>query len=136
MLCSLCPAQLDDNVHFNTKYCPNCCVDARKKSAVRYTQRWQRDNPDRVYEAHIQRKYKIDLKTYRELLTKQNGVCEICKNPPKDRDKLVVDHDHTTKRVRGLLCRGCNASLGQLGDNINAIRAALTYLENNLNGSI
>lgn len=39
---------------------------------------------------------------------KQLGRCEICQ-----RDGWVdVDHDHVSGKVRGLLCRGCNVSLG------------------------
>jgi hypothetical protein len=31
--------------------------------------------------------------------------------------------------VRGLLCRGCNASLGHFGDDIEIVERALRYLK-------
>ena len=34
--------------------------------------------------------------------------CRICGR----KDTLVFDHDHNTSKVRGLLCRNCNANLG------------------------
>jgi hypothetical protein len=39
-----------------------------------------------------------------------------------------VDHCHHSRRVRGLLCVGCNAAIGHFSDNPQALRAALTYL--------
>lgn len=45
----------------------------------------------------------------------QRGLCAICGKPPsitRTHWTLVVDHDHVTGKVRGLLCRKCNADLG------------------------
>ena len=54
----------------------------------------------------------------------RTGTCPICLE-----DKpLVVDHDHTTLVVRGLLCVNCNAGLGQFRDNSEAMLRALEYL--------
>ena len=47
----------------------------------------------------------------------------------KETDKLVFDHDHKTLEHRGWLCHPCNQGLGLLGDDIQSIRKALTYLE-------
>ena len=47
---------------------------------------------------------------YEARLAEQAGVCAICLNPPYEQ-RLAVDHDHTTKQVRGLLCYACNRLL-------------------------
>lgn len=65
------------------------------------------------------------------MLVEQNGLCAICSTDI--RDDPSVDHDHETKVIRGLLCRQCNASLGQFGDSIEGVTRVLVYLRRNLN---
>ena len=63
---------------------------------------------------HLRRLYGLTTKEHNELVNKQNGVCAICAMPPRGKNKenkLHVDHDHTTKAVRGLLCMRCNLHL-------------------------
>lgn len=40
-----------------------------------------------------------------------------------------VDHDHDTGIFRGWICNRCNLGIGLLGDSIEGLRRALTYLE-------
>ncbi len=61
---------------------------------------------------HIRKAYKISPKQVDRLWYFQNGKCAICDNETK----LVIDHDHKSERVRGLLCNACNIRLGQLHD--------------------
>lgn len=71
---------------------------------------------------------------YLEMLEAQNGVCAICKNPERGTrlgrtKELSVDHDHRTLAIRGLLCSACNTGLGLFRDSVEALRAAIRYLE-------
>jgi hypothetical protein len=52
--------------------------------------------------------------------------CMIC----RVKEKLVVDHDHDTGRVRGLLCHGCNLGLGKFKDSTELVQKAADYLAN------
>jgi hypothetical protein len=49
-------------------------------------------------------------KWYEEQLKKQNGRCAICDLPAERStyERLHVDHDHDTNKLRGLLCGRCN----------------------------
>lgn len=58
-------------------------------------------------------------------LEAQGGRCLICDQIP---DKIVVDHDHRTGVVRGLLCGPCNRALGHLRDQPGLCLAAAEYL--------
>lgn len=50
------------------------------------------------------------------LLTKQSGRCQLC-GLPCSADEAVLDHNHNTGAVRGVLHRGCNSLLGKLENN-------------------
>lgn len=58
----------------------------------------------------LRRAYGITSEQYDAMLAAQGGVCAICKSEPK-KNRLHVDHDHDTGRVRGLLCVACNSRL-------------------------
>lgn len=76
--------------------------------------RWRARYPDKARNKHLREKYGIG---YDALLSAQNGVCAVCHCPPKGSSKtkhLDVDHNHATGKVRGLLCRRCNALVGYI----------------------
>jgi phage/plasmid primase-like uncharacterized protein len=50
--------------------------------------------------------------------------CVICGNE----GKLVVDHDHKTGHVRGMLCNHCNRGLGHFRDDPTLLEFAAQYL--------
>lgn len=67
--------------------------------------------------------------TSRELLEAQGGKCASCSNITSgSRKGWHVDHDHTTGKVRGVLCYGCNVALGMLGEDLERIEALAFYL--------
>lgn len=76
--------------------------------------------------------YGLTPEQYDTLCENQNGVCAICNNPPSGNGVsatfLVVDHDHATGEVRGLLCDFCNRGLGIFRDNPETLMAAAEYL--------
>lgn len=66
---------------------------------------------------------------YYRMLSDQKGVCAICSLPPPKGKRLVIDHDHDSGEVRGLLCNNHNLLLGFAADNPEILRKAANYLE-------
>ena len=74
-------------------------------------------------------KYGLTQEDYDDLVRSQEGVCAICGGVELLPGGLSVDHDHDTLEIRGLLCRQCNAGLGNFKDDPSVLREALRYLE-------
>lgn len=92
-----------------------------------HTKNWQKNNPVKYKAKQKQFKYGITPEREAALYVEQAGVCAICGTRPPG--PLVIDHDHKSGIIRGLLCRRCNAGLGLLGDNLTALSHALKYLK-------
>lgn len=54
--------------------------------------------------------------TREQMLLNQGGKCALCKLP-LPLNQAVLDHDHGTGIVRGVLHRGCNSLLGKVENN-------------------
>lgn len=48
-----------------------------------------------------------------QLLSQQQGLCALCLEPCAPA-QAVLDHDHSTGHIRGVLHRGCNSFEGQV----------------------
>lgn len=73
----------------------------------------------------LARKYGLSQHDHGTLFVAQRGCCAICERRPRT---LVVDHDHLTGQVRGLLCVNCNFALGELADDAARCESAARYL--------
>lgn len=102
-----------------------------------------RSNPDymKVYRADPYHYSKARMKNWQrtgasidgygqfiELLVMSEYTCEIC-GVNITENTANLDHDHTTGRVRGVLCWSCNAGIGHLGDSADGLRRALRFIE-------
>lgn len=82
-----------------------------------------------------QRKYKMGLSSaeFDAAWEACAGHCEICScelaTGGRGRRVACADHNHATRRFRGILCRGCNAALGLIGDSPRWLREATMYLQ-------
>lgn len=77
--------------------------------------------------------YGLSVDEYEQMNRDQGGRCAICGGARSRADSdagLVVDHDHETGAVRGLLCNLCNTGLGAMRDNPEILQAAIAYLLN------
>lgn len=80
--------------------------------------------------AKLKRTYGIDEYEYLQLLIDQNFCCAICNiEDNKLKEGLVLDHDHDTGEIRGLLCNPCNMSIGLIKHDIQIAQKQIEYLE-------
>ena len=86
------------------------------------------NDPSKFRERQLKRDFGIDLLVYNNMFEEQYGVCAICGKVDRDK-RLAVDHNHLTKKVRGLLCGDCNRGLGIFKDQIFLLQKAISYLE-------
>src|SRR3990172_11927928 len=82
----------------------------------------------------LRRTYGLSIEQYDKMFQNQEGKCKICRRTTTY--TLHVDHDHKgSKRVRGLLCFGCNHRLlGRGLENAEMHRRAADYLESDFDG--
>jgi hypothetical protein len=133
---------LDREVPDGHKWCPDCdtvkpltafarssanrtgvhsycrpCHNARGRATL------ERLGGSRTY--HLKRRYGITAEEADAMLEEQGGVCAICRVAPA----AHVDHDHSTGRVRALLCFNCNGGLGQFRDDPFLLQMAAFYVK-------
>lgn len=87
---------------------------AARKASVPYDQEARRDYK-------FQRLYGINLSDYEKMAESQGHACAICgsteiRSVYSEKPRLVVDHNHVTGKVRGLLCCACNGRLSAVED--------------------
>ena len=99
------------SVDLHAHHCKQCVSGATDKT-------WRR-------KSHYKLKYNITIADYDRLVTEQDGKCVICKKA----GRLVVDHNHRTGEVRGLLCPSCNTLLGLAQDSATHLWEAMRYLD-------
>ncbi len=103
-------------------------VAARCKAcASAYQRTWREQKGGNLYDRTV--RYGISPAEYEELLEEQLCCCACCgSSDPKRKAGFVIDHDHNTGKIRGLLCHNCNIGIGLLGDSISGLNAAINYL--------
>ena len=78
-----------------------------------YKQRWYRKRKEVEPDYEIKRLYGINQENWQAMFDNQGGCCKICgRHQTELKHVLHVDHNHTTGKVRALLCRSCNFNVG------------------------
>lgn len=90
---------------------------------------WRRKNGAKILDQSLQRQYGITTDEYTRLAKKQNWVCAICGKRERRLSRLVVDHCHSSGKIRGLLCSTCNTGLGYFYDDVALFNKAISYLK-------
>lgn len=121
-ICRLCKTELPiknfikngDNKHKKFRksfFCHDCRIIRRRE----YT---------------LKRQYNMkSIDEYDKMIREQGNLCAICS---KEMTRPCIDHNHTTGKVRKLLCVQCNSMIGNAYENTSTLRSAIKYLvENN-----
>jgi len=89
----------------------------------------RRENPDKVHRrdraAKLWTAYRLRVDEYEAAVKRHGGRCIICRR----RTKLIVDHPHGVRIVRGFICNSCNAVIGFAEEDCGVLRRAIRYLE-------
>lgn len=97
--------------------CKACKVELQRAYIAQY--------PERARNSELKHTHGITLADYEAMFARQGGRCAIC---GADDQKLVVDHNHQTRKVRSLLCHLCNALIGSAREDIDILVSAAAYL--------
>lgn len=111
------------------------CKVCRNSDQLERAREWRKNNREKIKDKDIwyKRKYEFNItkEEYYKILLKQNNSCAICKktHDSDSHKRMHIDHNHVSKKIRGLLCFTCNVGLGLFKDNITVIKNAIEYLE-------
>jgi hypothetical protein len=131
-LCMLCARDASRAVFANL---------TEEEKQIRYgnVTQWRIDNRLQLRGRFITTKYGIKPEWYDEQLARQGGHCALCpavtgwtrtnKSWHSNDQFLLIDHDHESGKVRGLLCAKCNTALHRVEYVTDWAMKALAYLE-------
>lgn len=110
-------------------------AEANREKVKEASRAWYAANKDRARatgRANKLKGYGLTVEQFGLMLDAQRGQCLICL---EQMAAPVVDHDHATGAVRGLLCRTCNSALGLLKDSPQVLTRAAEYLTRSSSGA-
>lgn len=92
--------------------------------------RWDSMSVSERREFNAKKLYGLSYREIEEMFEAQHKKCSTCKDEAT-LSSLVVDHCHSSKSVRGLICNSCNKALGFVKDNTETLKQMIKYLEKN-----
>jgi DNA-directed RNA polymerase subunit RPC12/RpoP len=108
-------------------YCKICLLEKNSKWQKENPEKWNKSLAERIWYRR-QRTYGISKEEYMSIIEGQEYKCAICKE--QINTSAAVDHCHNTQKIRGILCRECNAGIGLLKDDQSILLNAIEYLKN------
>lgn len=128
-----------DGIHSNCKQCHSTRLKKKRIEDTEWnsinkerSKRYRANNPITyklaITNATLKSKYGISLAEYNTMLENQNYKCLVCGDSPIYQ-RLHVDHNHTTGKIRGLLCQPCNVSIGKMKESPELLRKLADYVE-------
>ena len=114
------------------------CRICTKESGKRFRDKLKKTNPEetlrRTRVNNLRHFFQMELEDYDALHAKQAGLCAICGKPERvvkrgRIERLAVDHDHKSGKVRELLCGHCNKAIGLFYEDTDIMARAIHYLK-------
>lgn len=107
-----------------------------REYAKRNAEKLRANNLNLYYKHNLRirlRKKGIEHTAYVEsYINNHDGMCDLCGSRGDGRwGELNIDHCHSTKQFRGMLCSSCNRAIGYFKDNVEVICRAAKYVESN-----
>ncbi len=104
-------------------YCLNC---ERERGKLKYAKPEIKEQK-KYYQ--IKRLYGLTKEDYLNKLDAQNNQCVICNTILLNDKNTHIDHNHTTGKIRDILCSNCNHILGIIENNSHYIQNLLRYID-------
>ena len=108
------------------------CICVVCRATRSKAQRAFRKRRPEVIKANNLKQFGLSYSAWQDMVAAQNNRCAVCDKEEfgcnaYGRMSLAVDHDHTTGKVRALLCHRCNRALGLLGDDAVRVENLAKY---------
>lgn len=105
-----------DSLYKKRNLCTSCHYNKSNNNCPKKMRDWKTKH-------QVMKRYGVTPEEYAKRMA-TSDCCEICGKT----ENLCYDHCHDTMKFRGVLCRGCNRSIGQLGDTLQSIMKVVEYL--------
>lgn len=116
-------------------YCSECANkrarDNHKKIRAKDSEGWQ-EHRKKYRNRYYKNTYGITLENFEAIFQAQDCRCAICLcelDIDLDSKKAHLDHNHTTGKIREILCVRCNKGIGYLQEDIDIMESAISYLK-------
>jgi hypothetical protein len=105
--------------------------EEKKRRHEEQKARWRKTPEGRSFMRNwkLQKYYGLTLEAFNALLAGQGGKCAVCETSEWRGHGPVLDHDHVSGKVRGILCTNCNTAIGLMKDDPKRIAKLFAYLK-------
>lgn len=115
-----------------------------QKREIIKAREFRKKYPEKTFATNIKTRFGLTTKDFDLILKYQKGGCAICGVKTNGKKNFCIDHSHTTQKVRGILCSGCNIGLGfyelhkekyerYLKENVDVVAHILSFIPHDKN---
>ena len=134
---NLTPEQKSEVLASQAKYRASLAPEQKAEvlaSQAKYRASLTPDQKARLFENSLKRTYGITSDDYARFFEKQGGCCPVCGDgldldATRGSERVCVEHNHETGRVRGLLHAICNILVGMSYENPERLHRAALWIE-------